>query len=140
MKIKSEHENFQIPARSTEYSGGFDVFMPEAGEYPGGDKVIVPLGFSTEIPVGHVALLLPRSGTGFKHGLEVNNTVGVIDSDYRGQWFAAIKTKSGEPFSWEAGDRILQFVVVPVATPALELVESLDDSDRGKGGFGSTGK
>lgn len=114
--------------------------MPEAGSYEGGDKVIVPLGFSTEIPLGHVALLLPRSGTGFKHGLEVNNTVGVIDSDFRGQWHAAIKTKSGKPFSWEAGERILQFVIVPVATPSLELVESLEDSERGKGGLGSTGK
>lgn len=140
MKIKPEHENFKIPVRSKPHSAGFDVFMPEAGQYPGGDKVIVPLGFSTEIPEGYVGLLVPRSGTGFKHGLEVNNTVGIIDSDFRGEWMAAIRTKSGEPFSWEEGDRILQFVIVPFAALELEVVESLADSDRGKGGMGSTGK
>lgn len=139
MKIKPLHKNFTMPIRSTEHAGGYDIFMPEAGKYYGGDKVIVPLGFATEVPRGCVALLLPRSGTGFKHGLEVNNSVGVIDSDYRGEWFAAIRTKGGLPFSWEANDRILQFVIVPVHTPELQLTESLEDSIRGEGGMGSTG-
>lgn len=134
------HKNFKLPVRSTTQAGGYDIFMPEAGKYSGEDKVVVPLGFSSEFPEGYVAVLLPRSGTGFKHGLEVNNTAGIIDSDYRGQWFAAIRTKEGTPFEWEAGERILQFILVPVFTPNLELVDSLEDSDRGEGGVGSTGK
>lgn len=140
MKIKPEHENFQMPVRSTAESAGYDIFMPEAGRYTGGDKVIVPLGFSTEIPKGYFALILPRSGTGFKFGLEVNNTAGVIDADYRGEWMAAIRTKTGEPISWEQGERMLQFVLLPTTVFDLQLVDSLEESERGKGGFGSTGK
>jgi dUTP pyrophosphatase len=64
----------------------------------------------------------------------------VIDSDYRGEWKAALRTKSGIPFGWEAGDRILQFMIVPIADVSLELVDSLDETDRGAGGFGSSGK
>lgn len=72
--------------------------------------------------------------------MELNNTCGVIDSDYRGEWRAALRTKSGIPFHWEAGDRILQFMIIPVADVKLELVDELDETDRGSGGFGSSGK
>ncbi len=72
--------------------------------------------------------------------MELNNTCGVIDSDYRGEWKAAIRTKSGIPFSWEAGERILQFMIIPVADVTLELVDSLEETSRGSGGFGSSGK
>jgi dUTP pyrophosphatase len=98
------------------------------------------LGFAAAIPPGHIGLLLPRSSTGAKHGMELNNTCGVIDSDYRGEWKAAIRTKSGIPFSWEAGERILQFMIIPVADVMLELVDSLEETSRGSGGFGSSGK
>jgi dUTP pyrophosphatase len=64
----------------------------------------------------------------------------VIDSDYRGEWKAALRTKSGIPFGWEAGDRILQFMILPIANVTLELVDFLDQTNRGSGGFGSTGK
>lgn len=101
---------------------------------------MVALGFSAEVPPGNVALLLPRSGVGAKSGLELNNTCGVIDEDYRGEWRAALRTKNGMPFSWEAGERILQFLVVPVTNITLELVEELSDTHRGAGGFGSSGK
>lgn len=97
------------------------------------------LGFAAAVPDGYVGVLLPRSSTGAKHGLELNNTCGVIDSDYRGEWKAAIRTKSGIPFAWQAGDRILQFMIVPLAQVSLELVDSLDETNRGTGGFGSTG-
>lgn len=142
MKIKPEHPNFEIPVRSTAGSGGYDIFMPEAGRYlgegKGEDSVIVSLGFSLEVPLGHVALLVPRSGIGFKRGLEVNNTVGVIDSDYRDTVFASIRTKNGQPLSWEAGDRLIQMLIVPITTPAIEIVNDLNITDR-KGGLGSTG-
>ncbi len=113
--------------------------MPQAGEAKG-DSQLVGLGFAAAVPDGHVALLLPRSSAGAKHGVELNNTCGVIDADYRGEWKAAIKTKSGIPFSWNMGDRVLQFLVVPIANVTLNQVNSLDETARGEGGFGSTGK
>lgn len=139
MRIKSLHPNFKLPIKSTEGAGAFDIFMPEAGSVSGEYPTVVPLGFAAEVPEGHVALLLPRSGVGAKFGVELNNTCGVIDSDYRDEWKAFIRTKNGEHFSWNSGDRVLQFLIVPVANVSLELAEELNITDR-KGGFGSTGK
>jgi dUTP pyrophosphatase len=115
------------------------LYMPEAGIASGVSQVF-GLGFAAAIPEGFVALLLPRSGTGAKFGLELNNTCGVIDSDYRGEWKAALRTKDGRPFRWEADDRLLQALIVPVATVDLVQVEDLDETERGEGGFGSTGE
>ncbi|WP_460989809.1 dUTP diphosphatase, partial [Staphylococcus aureus] len=84
-------------------------------------------------------MLLPRSGVGAKAGVRLRNTCGVIDSDYRGEWMAVISTDR-EPFRWAAGDRLLQMVLVPVGTPELQLVEELSETNRGEGGFGSTGE
>ena len=140
MRIKSLHSNFALPIKSTQGAGAFDIYMPEAGSVSGQSPVCVPLGFAAEVPENHVALILPRSGAGAKHGVELNNTCGVIDSDYRGEWKAFIRTKSGEHFSWNSNDRVLQFVIVPVAQVTLELVNTLDETERGEGGFGSSGK
>lgn len=140
MKIKPLHPDFQLPVKATEGSGAYDLFMPEAGKYYGEDKVIVPLGFAAAVPEGHVALLVPRSGTGFKYGLELNNTVGVIDSDFRGEWMAAMRTKTDTPLLWGKGDRLLQMLIVPVASVDLQEVDTLPETNRGKGGMGSTGK
>ena len=129
-----------MPTRGTDYAGGFDIYMPEKGSMMPGATYgqIVPLGFSAEVPVGYVALLLPRSSAGAKHGVSLNNTVGVIDADYRGEWMACLRLKNGLPYRWEAGERLLQFILVPVATPELNLVEELGTTARGEGGFGST--
>lgn len=139
MRIQSLHAGFIMPTKGTVQAGAFDIYMPEAGVATGNSQLI-NLGFAAEVPEKHVALLLPRSGAGAKYGLELNNTCGVIDSDYRGEWKAAIKTKSGIPFKWEAGERVLQFMIVPVATVQLELVDSLATTERGSGGFGSSGQ
>lgn len=145
MNIEALHPNFRLPTRATDLAGGFDLYMPEAGEAkPIWDKDDpakadkIKLGFAAEVPEGYVALLLPRSSTGAKHSLELENTVGVIDADYRGEWMAFLNTKNGEGFSWEAGDRVLQFLLVPVHTPELTLVTSVSKTARGEGGFGST--
>lgn len=140
MNIKKLHPNFKMPTRGTDFAGGFDIYMPEKGSMMPGATYgqMVPLGFSAEVPVGYVALLLPRSGAGAKHGVSLNNTVGVIDADYRGEWVACLRLKNGLPHRWEAGERLLQFILVPVATPELNLVEELGTTARGKGGFGST--
>jgi dUTP pyrophosphatase len=139
MHITATHKGFIMPIKGSNRAGAFDIYMPEAG-IANGISQLIGLGFAAAVPENHVALLLPRSGTGAKHGLELNNTCGVIDSDYRGEWKAAIRTKSGLPFNWEAGDRILQFLLVPVNTSVvLKQVEELNTTLRGTGGFGSSG-
>ena len=133
-----------MPTKGSDRAGAWDIYMPESGstsQGPGLPKVVkVGLGFSAAVPVGHVALLLPRSSVGAKFGLELNNTCGVIDSDYRGEWMAVFKTKSNEIFSWQAEERLLQFLIVPVKEVELQLVDELDSTERGSGGFGSSGK
>ena len=140
MNIKKLHPNFKMPTRGTDQAGGYDIYMPEKGSMMPGATYgqMVPLGFAAEVPEGYVALLLPRSGAGAKHGVSLNNTVGVIDADYRGEWVACLRLKNGLPHRWEAGERLLQFILVPVATPELNLVEELGTTARGEGGFGST--
>lgn len=138
MRITAIHPGFIMPLKGSIDSAALDVYMPTAGSINGESKLI-GLGFAAAVPKGYVALLLPRSSTGAKHGVELNNTCGVIDSDYRGEWKAALKTKSGATFNWEAGDRVIQFLIVPVLSVNLELVDSLDETLRGIGGFGSSG-
>lgn len=139
MQITSIHKGFIMPIKGSNSAGAFDIYMPIDG-IANGSGQLIGLGFCAAVPPNHVALLLPRSSTGAKHGVELNNTCGVIDSDYRGEWKAMIRTKSGIPFSWKAGDRVLQFLLVPVNTvETLELVDKLDDTGRGTGGFGSSG-
>lgn len=139
MRITAIHSGFIMPLKGSIDSAALDVYMPIAGTANGAAKLF-GLGFAAAVPKGHVALLLPRSSTGAKHGVELNNTCGVIDSDYRGEWKASIRTKSGIPFSWEAGERVIQFMVVPMKDVQLELVDSLDETVRGSGGFGSSGQ
>jgi dUTP pyrophosphatase len=137
MQIHSTHPGFIMPTKGTEHAGAWDIYMPEDGKADGTSE-FVDLHFSTAIPEGFVAVMLPRSSSGAKYGLELNNTAGVIDSDYRGTWKAALRTKSGLPVSWKAGERLLQFIVFPVADVQLQRVERLDQTAR-VGGFGSTG-
>ena len=128
-----------MPSKGSEYAGAHDIYMPKAGYIDGGTK-LCGLGFSAAVPQGHVALILPRSSTGAKFSVELNNTCGVIDADYRGEWMAMLRTKDHSRFTWEAGDRVLQFLVVPVLSVNLVQVDKLDASGRGEGGFGSTGR
>lgn len=141
MKIQRLRPSVTLPTRGSASAGGYDIYMPEEGRISPGAKVKIGLGFATAIPEGYVALILPRSGAGFKHGIELNNTCGVIDADYRGEWFACISQKAGNTeLEWAAGDRLLQFILVPVALLDLEEVTFLDETERGSGGLGSTGK
>ena len=104
-----------------------------------GARALVPTGFSLAIPEGHAGLVMPRSGLAIRSGVTVINAPGLIDSGYRGEVKVALVNHSDEVFEVARGDRIAQLVVVAVATPAYEAVEALPDSDRGDGGFGSTG-
>tara|TARA_B100001559_G_C16453480_1_gene600490 strand:+ start:707 stop:1132 length:426 start_codon:yes stop_codon:yes gene_type:complete len=141
MNIQPLHPKFKVPTKGTEQAGAYDLYMPEPGHCEGDNyEVKVNLGFAAELPAGHVALLLPRSGVGSKVGLELNNTCGVIDADYRGPWFATLRTKDGNFYSWNAGDRLLQMLIVPVAQVEFNVVDDLSETSRGTGGLGSTGK
>lgn len=141
MNIQPLHPNFQVPTKGTEQAGAYDLYMPEAGYCAGdGRETKVSLGFAAEIPQGHVALLLPRSGVGSKESLELNNTCGVIDADYRGPWFATLRTKNSGVYTWNAGDRLLQMLIVPVTQVQFNVVDDLSETSRGTGGLGSTGK
>lgn len=142
MNILPLHPNFRLPERSSALAGAYDLFMPAAGTVYARQNhaLMVPLGFAAEVPEGHVALLLPRSSAGAKQGLSLNNTCGIIDADYRGEWKAALRVHNAAPLNWRAGDRLLQFLLVPVLCPTLALVTELAATDRGAGGFGSTGK
>lgn len=139
MKIEAKHPNFRMPAIGTVGSAGYDLAMPEAGSLKPHETKKIGLGFAAEVPVGYAALLLPRSSAGAE-GIALANTVGLIDSDYRGEWIAAIRMEKDLEFRWEAGDRLFQFILVPIHKPVLELVDSVETSKRGEGGFGSTGK
>lgn len=142
MKIKPLHPDFKMPTKGTEGAGAYDLYMPESGVVSAGLQVGIPikLGFAAEVPEGHVALLLPRSGKGAKEGLSLNNTVGVIDSDYRGEFIANVRIRNpGHTLVWEKGDRLFQMLIVPVAMVNLELADELDSTERGEGGFNSTG-
>ena len=138
MRIKQLHNSLIMPTKGTTGAGAFDIYMPEDGTTQGLTPIMVGLGFAAEVPQGNVALIFPRSSTGAKFGLELNNTCGIIDSDYRGEWKASLRTKDTATYSWWAGDRLLQFLIMPITNVILELTDELDDTVRGAGGFGST--
>ncbi len=99
----------------------------------------MPTGFALEIPVGYEAQVRPRSGLAIKHGVTLLNTPGTIDADYRGELMVILINHGSEPFLVRRGDRIAQLVIGPVAQVAVVAVDALTDTERGQGGFGSTG-
>lgn len=141
MEIIKLHPDLLEPKRGTDGAAGYDLFMPTQGASMGNPTHLTGLGFAAKVPAGHVALILPRSSAGVKLGVRLGNTVGVIDSDYEGEWKVNIRTAPGDVVTWAAGERLFQFVVVPVATPELKFVSEFSTaSARHFGGFGSTGK
>ena len=106
-----------------------------------GARTLVPTGIAIALPdARHVAQVFARSGLGIKKGICLSNGVGVIDSDYRGQIGVGLVNLSDEDYTIQPGDRIAQLMVVPVVQPVLTFVEELDETERGQGGFGSTGR
>lgn len=115
--------------------------MDEAVTLEAGARALIPTGVAIALPdPGYVALLFARSGLGIKKGVCLSNGVGVIDSDYRGEIGVGLVNLSGERYTVRPGDRIAQLMVVPVMRPALSFVDELDETARGDGGFGSTGR
>ena len=105
-----------------------------------GCRVLIPTGLAVAIPAGHVGILALRSSMGVKNGIMLSNGIGVIDSDYRGPLGVGLFNPNAAPYTVAPGDRIAQLMVVPVVCPEVELVEELSETDRGQGGFGSTGR
>ena len=129
------------PSRAHEGDAGYDLHAAEPVTLGPGERAVVGTGIALAIPDGHAGLVLPRSGLAFKHGIALVNAPGLIDSGYRGELRVLLLNTDGEsPFDVEPGDRIAQLVVVRVEALELEELEVLEETARGAGGFGSTGR
>ncbi len=142
LKIKKVHENAVIPHRATAGSAGLDLCacIDEPLTLAGGETALIPTGLAIALPSAQYgAFVFARSGLSIKHGIGLLNSVGVIDSDYRGEIKVGVINQIKEPYTVQPGERIAQLVVMPVSVMPVEEAESLDETERGAGGFGSTG-
>jgi dUTP diphosphatase len=135
-----------IPQYQTQLAAGLDLAaclprhdVPECVTVHPGDIVKIPLGFACAIPAGFEGQVRPRSGLATKHGLSVPNAPGTVDADYRGEMFVALINLGRAPIDITHGMRIAQLIIAPVSHATIVEVDSLEDTDRGAGGFGSTG-
>jgi dUTP pyrophosphatase len=132
-----------LPAYATEGSAGLDLraCLDQALTLEPGQTEVIPTGLAIHIAdPGLCAMILPRSGLGHKHGIVLGNLVGLIDSDYQGQLFVSCWNRGQTTFTIEPGERIAQMVLVPVMQAEFEIVDEFSDSERGAGGFGSSGR
>lgn len=142
LKIKKLRENAQIPLRATNGSAGMDLHacIDKPITLKQGRLVTIPTGIAIEFPSSdYAAFVYARSGLGIKHGVCLSNGVGVVDSDYRGEVCVGLCNISGDLYTIRPGERIAQMVIAPVTLPDIEEVDELGNTERGNGGFGSTG-
>ncbi|MEN9931856.1 MAG: hypothetical protein RIS17_429 [Pseudomonadota bacterium] len=141
LTILPHGEGLPLPAYATAGAAGMDAVaaVTETVMLAPGERFPVPLGFCMAIPDGYEVQVRPRSGLALKHGITVPNSPGTIDSDYRGEVKALLINLGAEPFAIERGMRICQLVPAAVTRASLSIVDSLDETMRGAGGFGSTG-
>lgn len=142
IRVKKLHPNAKLPTYGSLEAAGADIYacLEEAVTIQPGEVFWVPTGIALEVPKGCAGLVYARSSMGAKRGLAPANKVGVIDSDYRGEIRVVLLNHSKLPQTLEPGERVAQFIITPVLQPAYEEVAELSDTDRGVGGFGSTGK
>ena len=143
LKVKViNRSRFDLPRYATPLSAGMDVRanIDEAVTLRPLERAMIPTGLSIELPEGYEMQIRPRSGLAAKHGITVLNSPGTIDADYRGEIRVILVNLSNEEFRIEAGERIAQMVVARHEQVEWELAEELAESERGEGGFGSTGK
>jgi dUTP pyrophosphatase len=130
----------KLPTRAYDGDAGLDLYALEAAVLGPGERASVPTGIAVEIPEGHAGLVLPRSGLAARHGITIVNAPGLIDAGYRGEvQVLLLNTDRSAAFAIASGDRIAQLVLVEVRTPAVIEVNELAGSQRGAGGFGSSG-
>lgn len=141
VKFTKTHHNAKIPTYGTSGAACFDFYATESASIPAmTTSELLDTGIAFEIPEGHVMLAFSRSGHGFKNGIRLCNSVGVIDSDYRDSVKVKLVNDSNMPFFIEPGDRILQAMIIPVPSVELIEVDTLGETARGTGGLGSTGR
>lgn len=135
-------EGAKLPFKATEGSAGADLFACIEGSLTvkPGETRFVPTGIAVEIPKGYGGFMFPRSSLACKYGISFPNCVGVIDSDYRGEISAVLINHGKSDYTVNPGDRVAQMVIMPVENAEYVFAEELSDTERGKGGFGSTGK
>lgn len=139
IKLKKLSPGARVPQYATAGAACFDLHTTHLGQVPALESTTFHTGLAVEVPENHVLLIYSRSGHGFKSGLRLCNCVAAIDSDFRGEVMIKIHNDSRIAFSFEAGDRIAQGMVVPVPRVTFEVVDELSDTARGAGGLGSTG-
>lgn len=143
LKVKKVRDNAKIPFRATSGSAGMDLYacIDEPITLAGGEKAVIPTGIAIELPNEQLAaFVFARSGLAIKHGIGLLNSVGVIDSDYRGEICVGLINQLKEEYTINPDERIAQLVIMPVSMIEPVEVRELGDTERGEGGFGSTGK
>ena len=144
VKRLAHGEGLPLPAYETEHAAGMDLraAVPEGEPVTlrPGDRNAIPTGLAIAIPPGFEGQVRPRSGLALRHGITCLNSPGTVDADYRGEVRVILINLGPEPFEIRRGERIAQLVIAPVSQGAWREVESLDETGRGKGGFGSTGR
>ena len=142
VRVKILKENAIVPTYGSEQAAGADLYacLEEPVIIAPGETAFIPTGISLEVPVGCAGLIYARSGMACKRGLAPANKVGVVDSDYRGEIIVALHNHGSAAQTVEGGERVAQFVITPVLTPVYVVADSLSETVRNQGGFGSTGK
>lgn len=138
IKIKKFHPDARIPEFAHEGDAGLDLYVPETVTLEPGERKSIPLGLGIELPPGYVGLMWDKSGLSHKYGVKTFG--GVIDSGYRGEIHGGVMNLSDKIYVFKKGDKIVQILIQPVEHPIIKIVEELSDSERGEGGFGSSGK
>lgn len=139
LKFKSLDDRALLPVRGSKKSSGLDLFSIETVTLRPGMSRLIQTGLAVELPEGHEAQIRPRSGLAFNHGVTVLNAPGTIDEDYTGELKVLLINHSNVPFLVEQGKKIAQLVLAPVVYPEPTFTEEIRETERGSGGFGSTG-
>jgi dUTP pyrophosphatase len=139
LRVQKINDNAILPEYASPGDSGLDLFSVEEKVIPVGKSALVKTGIKIELPVGHEAQVRPRSGLALKNGITVLNTPGTIDEGYRGEIGVILMNHGDQPFSIRPGMKIAQMVICPVTTVNVASVSSLSETQRGEGGFGSTG-
>ncbi len=140
VKVKRLVEQAVIPQKATVGSAGFDLHTLHKVSLKPGEHCSVSTGLAFEIPLGYAMMIYPRSGNAKKYGVTLSNAVGVVDSDYRGEVTILLHNAGNQQVCFQAGERIAQAVIHKVPDVQFEECDTLGDTSRGSGGFGSTGK
>jgi dUTP pyrophosphatase len=135
--FKQLHENATLPTRGSAHAAGLDLYAVERMDIRPGAQAMIPTGLSVAIPSGHYGRIAPRSGLAAKHGIQVH--AGVVDSDYRGEMRVCLINHGSEMVEFKPGDRIAQLIIERCLITPAAWADDLDSTERGQGGFGSTG-